>query len=88
MTKLRVYTDGDRVVFELVSSLGLLDVLETVAREKGYTREHLERQLLPYGSSWSKGLAGNSRCGRCGYLPGEAVKFWPAKFPGREAGGP
>lgn len=45
-TRLRVYTDGGKVVFEPVSPLEtVLDTLETEAREKGYTREDIEREV-------------------------------------------
>lgn len=45
-TKLRVYADGGKVIFEPVSPLdSLLEALEAEAREKGYTREDLEREV-------------------------------------------
>ncbi|MCL5981702.1 MAG: AbrB/MazE/SpoVT family DNA-binding domain-containing protein [Firmicutes bacterium] len=45
-TKLRVYVDRDKVVLEPVSPLDLLfNDIETEAREKGYTREDLEREI-------------------------------------------
>ena len=45
-TKLRVYADGGRVIFEPVSPLdALLESFEAEARRKGYTREDLEREV-------------------------------------------
>ncbi|SHE83906.1 looped-hinge helix DNA binding domain-containing protein, AbrB family [Desulfofundulus australicus DSM 11792] len=45
-TKLRVYADRGRVVLEPVSPLdSLLEELEAEARQKGYTREDLEREV-------------------------------------------
>ncbi|MEW6663542.1 MAG: AbrB/MazE/SpoVT family DNA-binding domain-containing protein [Bacillota bacterium] len=45
-TKLRVYVDNDKVVFEPVSPLDLLfNDIEAEAREKGYTREELEKEI-------------------------------------------
>jgi AbrB family looped-hinge helix DNA binding protein len=45
-TKLRVYVDNDKVVFEPVSPLDLLfNDIEAEAREKGYTREDLEKEI-------------------------------------------
>jgi len=58
-TKLRVYTDGGRVIFEPVSPLDtLLDVLETEAREKGYTREDIEREVAAVRDQLMKRLYG------------------------------
>lgn len=45
-TRLRVYADSGRVVLEPVSPLdSLLEELEAKARQKGYTREDLEREV-------------------------------------------
>lgn len=45
-TRLRVYADGGKVIFEPVSALdSLLEELEAEARERGYTREVLEREV-------------------------------------------
>jgi len=45
-TKLRVFVDNDKVVFKPVSPLDLLfNDIEAEAREKGYTREDLEREI-------------------------------------------
>ncbi|TDA65693.1 MAG: AbrB/MazE/SpoVT family DNA-binding domain-containing protein [Clostridia bacterium] len=45
-TKLRVYAEGDRVVLEPISPLDpLMESLEAEAKQKGYTREDLEREV-------------------------------------------
>jgi antitoxin PrlF len=45
-TKLKIYIDENKVIIEPVSSLDLLlKDLESEAREKGYTRDELEREI-------------------------------------------
>jgi AbrB family looped-hinge helix DNA binding protein len=45
-TRLRVYTEAGKVVLEPISLLDtLLETLEAEARQKGYTREDLEREV-------------------------------------------
>ena len=45
-TKLKIYIDENKVILEPVSSLDLLlKDLESEAREKGYTRDELEREI-------------------------------------------
>lgn len=45
-TKLRVYCDGPRVVFEPVSAMdSVLEALENEAREKGYTRDDMDQEI-------------------------------------------
>ncbi|MGB9867674.1 MAG: AbrB/MazE/SpoVT family DNA-binding domain-containing protein [Bacillota bacterium] len=58
-TKLRVYLDGGRVVFEPVSPFdSLLEALEAEAREKRYTREDLEREVAAVRERLIKQLYG------------------------------
>ncbi|AOQ23293.1 hypothetical protein MTAT_18250 [Moorella thermoacetica] len=45
-TRLRVYIDGNKVVLEPVSPLDLiLKELEVEAREKGFTRQELDKEI-------------------------------------------
>ena len=45
-TKLKIYIDKNKVILEPVSSLDLLlKDLKSEAREKGYTRDDLEREI-------------------------------------------
>ncbi|OIQ07934.1 SpoVT / AbrB like domain protein [Moorella thermoacetica] len=45
-TRLRVYVDGNKVVLEPVSPLDLiLKELEVEAREKGFTRQELDKEI-------------------------------------------
>ncbi|HSW09758.1 MAG TPA: AbrB/MazE/SpoVT family DNA-binding domain-containing protein [Bacillota bacterium] len=58
-TRLRVYASDGRVVFEPVSPLdGLLGALETEAREKGYSREDVEREVAAVREQLLKRLYG------------------------------
>jgi bifunctional DNA-binding transcriptional regulator/antitoxin component of YhaV-PrlF toxin-antitoxin module len=57
--KLRVYATGGKVTFEPVSPLdSLLDALETEAREKGYGREDMEREVAAVREALLKRLYG------------------------------
>ena len=45
-TKLKIYIDKNKVILEPVSNLDLLlKDLESEARDKGYTRDELEREI-------------------------------------------
>ncbi|APC07761.1 AbrB/MazE/SpoVT family DNA-binding domain-containing protein [Neomoorella thermoacetica] len=45
-TRLRVYVDGNKVVLEPVSPLDLIfKELEVEAREKGFTRQELDKEI-------------------------------------------
>ncbi|GAW93986.1 AbrB/MazE/SpoVT family DNA-binding domain-containing protein [Calderihabitans maritimus] len=59
-TKFRVYVDNNRVVLEPVSSLDLLlKEFEVEAREKGYTRDKIEREIEAVREKLMRDLYGN-----------------------------
>jgi AbrB family looped-hinge helix DNA binding protein len=59
-TKLRVYVENNKVVFEPVTNFEiLLQILGAEAKEKGYTRQEIEQEIEAVRESLFKELSGN-----------------------------